>query len=160
MICRKKLYSLAIPSNLQIISTDTAYIFSNTIGEAIQYKPHISLHKLKIRHIRQMAKQTLCANSSAPVQFVKSFKSEHPVTLFTWEELQEGCEVKWKSLSHVRLFATPRTIQSMEILQARILEWVAFLFSRGSNQGSNPGLPYCRWILYQLSHKGSPQERW
>ena len=23
-------------------------------------------------------------------------------------------------------------------------------------QGSNPGLPYCRRILYQLSHKGSP----
>ena len=23
-------------------------------------------------------------------------------------------------------------------------------------QGSNPGLPRCRWILYQLSHKGSP----
>ena len=23
-------------------------------------------------------------------------------------------------------------------------------------QGSNPGLPYCTWILYQLSHKGSP----
>ena len=23
-------------------------------------------------------------------------------------------------------------------------------------QGSNPGLPHCRWILYQLSHKGSP----
>ena len=22
--------------------------------------------------------------------------------------------------------------------------------------GSNPGLPHCRWILYQLSHKGSP----
>ena len=21
-------------------------------------------------------------------------------------------------------------------------------------QGSNPGLPHCRWILYQLSHKG------
>ena len=25
-------------------------------------------------------------------------------------------------------------------------------------QGSNPGLPHCRWILYQLSHKGSPQK--
>ena len=24
-------------------------------------------------------------------------------------------------------------------------------------QGSNPGLPHCRWILYQLSHKGSPE---
>ena len=25
-----------------------------------------------------------------------------------------------------------------------------------STQGLNPGLPHCRWILYQLSHKGSP----
>ena len=24
-------------------------------------------------------------------------------------------------------------------------------------QGCNPGLPHCRWILYQLSHKGSPR---
>ena len=41
----------------------------------------------------------------------------------------------------------------------RILEWVAFPSSRGifSTQGSNPGLPHCRWILYQLSHKGSPR---
>ena len=43
--------------------------------------------------------------------------------------------------SHVRLFAIPWTIArqaplSMEILQARILEWVAMPFSRGSsNQG-------------------------
>ena len=42
------------------------------------------------------------------------------------------------------------------ILQARILEWVAFPFSRGS-QGSNLGLLHCRRILYQLSHQGSPR---
>ena len=24
-------------------------------------------------------------------------------------------------------------------------------------QELNPGLPYCRWILYQLSHQGSPR---
>ena len=24
-------------------------------------------------------------------------------------------------------------------------------------QGSNPGLPHCRWIVYQLGHKGSPR---
>ena len=24
-------------------------------------------------------------------------------------------------------------------------------------QGSNPGLPHCRWILFQLSHQGSPR---
>ena len=26
-------------------------------------------------------------------------------------------------------------------------------------QGSNPGLPHCPWILYHLSHQGSPVER-
>ena len=24
-------------------------------------------------------------------------------------------------------------------------------------QGSNPGLPHCRWVLHQLSHKGRPK---
>ena len=45
------------------------------------------------------------------------------------------------------------------ILQARMLEWVAFPFSKGifPTQGSNPGLPHCRQIVYQLSHKGSPR---
>ena len=44
------------------------------------------------------------------------------------------------------------------ILQAGILEGVAFPFSRESTtQGLNWGLPHCRRILYQLSHKGSPQ---
>jgi len=40
------------------------------------------------------------------------------------------------------------------ILQDRILQWLAFPFS---TQGLNPGLPHCRWILYQLSQKGSPR---
>ena len=44
------------------------------------------------------------------------------------------------------------------ILQARILEWIAFPFSRGSSptQGSNPGLPHYRQIHYQLSYQGDP----
>ena len=46
----------------------------------------------------------------------------------------------------------------MGIFQARILERVAISFSRGifPTQGSNPGLPRCRQILYCLSHQGSP----
>ena len=44
------------------------------------------------------------------------------------------------------------------ILQARIMQWIAFPFSRiFPTQGSNTGLPRCRQILYQLSHKGSPR---
>ena len=56
-------------------------------------------------------------------------------------------------------FATPWTVAhqaplSVGILQARILEWVAMPFSRGTflTQGSNLGLLHCRWILYHLSH--------
>ena len=41
------------------------------------------------------------------------------------------CEA-WKSLSHIWLFVTPWPVHG--ILQARILEWVAFPFSMGSSQ--------------------------
>ena len=63
----------------------------------------------------------------------------------------------WKSLSHVRLFATcglysPRNslgqntgVGSLSVLQGIL-----------PTQGSNSGLLHCEWILYQLSHKGSP----
>ena len=42
------------------------------------------------------------------------------------------------------------------ILQARIPEWVAILFSRGSfpTQGLSLGFLHCRQILYCLSHQG------
>ena len=43
------------------------------------------------------------------------------------------------------------------IFQAIVLEWIAISFSRGifPTQGSNPGLPHCRQMLYHLSHQGS-----
>ena len=42
------------------------------------------------------------------------------------------------------------------ILQARILDWVAIPFFRGpSHPVIKPGLPHCRWILYQLSYQES-----
>ena len=41
------------------------------------------------------------------------------------------------------------------ILQARILEWVAISFSRGSSWLRDSTL-HCRQILYCLSHQGSP----
>ena len=48
------------------------------------------------------------------------------------------------------------------ILQARILELVAVPLSRGifPTQGSNPGLPHWRQILYCLSHQGIFPEFW
>ena len=45
-----------------------------------------------------------------------------------------GYKWKWKSLSLVWLFATPIDYTVKGILQARILGWVAFPFSKGSSQ--------------------------
>ena len=66
-------------------------------------------------------------------------------------------QVKWKSLSPVQLFAIPRTIPSMEFPgQNTGMGSRSLLQGIFPNQGSNTGLLHCRWILYQLSHKGSP----
>ena len=67
------------------------------------------------------------------------------------------CKYKaiWKSFSRVWLFVTPWTIQSMEF--SRTEHWIGYLFpSTGffPTQGLNTGLPHCRQILYQPSHKG------
>ena len=47
-----------------------------------------------------------------------------------------------------------------EIFQARILEWVAISFSRGSSwpRDQTPDLLHCRQILYRLNYKGSPED--
>ena len=53
----------------------------------------------------------------------------------------------------------PQGLYVHGILQARILEWVAFLFSRGSSQPRAWTQVSCTacGILCQLSHKGSPK---
>ena len=46
------------------------------------------------------------------------------------------------------------------IFQARVLEWVAISFSRGSSQPRvRTGLPHCRHTLYRMSHQGSPMTK-
>ena len=66
---------------------------------------------------------------------------------------------QWKSLV-VSDSLRPQDYTVNGILQARILGWVAFSLLQGifPTQGLNPGLLHCSWILYQLSHKGSPGE--
>ena len=66
--------------------------------------------------------------------------------------------LKWMSLSRVWLFATPCTIQSMEF--SRLEYWsgsLSLLQGIFPTQELNQGLLHRRWILYQLSHKGSPR---
>ena len=50
------------------------------------------------------------------------------------------------------------TIQSMKFSRPEYWSGLAFHFQGiFPIQGSNPGLPHCRQILYQLSHKQSPR---
>jgi hypothetical protein len=66
-------------------------------------------------------------------------------------------KVKWNSLSCVWLFVTPWTILSMEFSRQNTGVGCRFLLQGIIPiQGSNPGIPHCRLILYLLSHKGSP----
>ena len=56
------------------------------------------------------------------------------VAFVTWRYSRFLCYLseRWQSLSCVRLFVNPWTVHG--ILQSRILEWVAFPFSRGSSK--------------------------
>ena len=72
-----------------------------------------------------------------------------------------------KSLSRVRLFATPWTVayQVSQFMGFSRQEYWGKSTGVGCHfllqgifptQGSNPGLPHCRQMLYRLSYQGSP----
>ena len=64
---------------------------------------------------------------------------------------------------YIWLFATPWTIACQVLCtwnspgQNTWASSQSLLQGIFSIQGSNPGLPHCRWILYCLSHQGSPK---
>ena len=64
--------------------------------------------------------------------------------------------MKWKLLSHVRLFVTCGLVH--RILQARILEWVAFPFSRDlPNPEIEPGCPALQADSLPAEPQGKPK---
>ena len=66
---------------------------------------------------------------------------------------------KWKSLSLVQLFGDPMGLYSPRnsLGQNTGMGNLSLLQGIFPTQGLKPGMPHCRWILYQLSHKGSPR---
>ena len=86
----------------------------------------------------------------------------HTALLDNHSVLDFSIFVKVKVTQSCPAFCDPMDYTVHGILQARILEWLAIPFSRGSfqprdrTQVSNPGLPHCRRTLYQLGQQGSP----
>ena len=72
-----------------------------------------------------------------------------------WVSIQK---VKVKVAQSCLTLCDPMDYTVHGILQAKILEWVAFPFSRGSSppRDRTQVSRHCRRVLYQLSHKGSP----
>ena len=66
--------------------------------------------------------------------------------------------MKVKDAHSCPILCNPMDYTVHGILQARILEWVAFPFSRGlSNPGTKPGSPALQVDSYCQSHQGSPR---
>ena len=88
-------------------------------------------------------------------------KSERilPPALFFFLRTYPHFFMKVKVAQSCPTLCDPMDYTVHEILQARILEWVAVPFSRGSSQpGIEPRPPALQadFFFYQLSHKGSP----
>ena len=86
-----------------------------------------------------------------------------PSPAFKKHTIETSLVVQWlkkkKSCSVVSYSLWPHGLHSPWNSPGQNTGVVAFPFSRGifPTQGWNPGLPHCRRILYQLSHKGIPQ---
>ena len=72
------------------------------------------------------------------VWFMKNESESHSAVSKSLQP--HGLYSPWNSLGH------NTGVGSLSLLQG--------IFT---TQGSNSGLPHCRWILYQLSHKGRPR---
>ena len=101
------------------------------------------------------------------VQLVKAMV--FPVVVYgceTWTI--KKAEVKWSEVAQL----CPTLGNPMEcslpgssvhgIFQAIVMEWIATSLLQGIflTQGSNPGLPHCRQMLYRLNHQGKKAEHW
>ena len=108
---------------------------------------------LKLVSILRHKSWVLCENSVSSQYF-------QPIILASIDCLNQlsGCAVLYLVAQSCPTLCDPmgtarQALLSMGTLQARILEWVA-MPPRGifPTQGSNPGLPHCRQILYHLNH--------
>ena len=84
--------------------------------------------------------------------FGKSLSDSEPYLSLFWNE-SESRSIVSNSLQP-RVLHSPRNSlgQNTGLASLSLLQ-VIF-----PTQGWNPGLPHCRWILYYLSHKGSPPQ--
>ena len=96
--------------------------------------------------------------SALKMKYIWIFMDACPIFWVTFKILPfTQWKWKWKSLScdSLRLHGLYRPWNSPD--QNSGVGSLSLLQGIFPTQGLNPGLPHCRWILYQLSHKRSPR---
>ena len=84
--------------------------------------------------------------------YAHTFEGNKGRVSLCWKESEsESCSIVSYSLRPHGLYPWNSPGQSTEVGSLSLLQGIF------PTQGMNPGLPHCRWILYQLSHKGSPK---
>ena len=73
-----------------------------------------------------------------------------------WLSESESCSVMSNSLRFHGLYS-PWNFPGQNTGVGSLSLFQGIFSTKWSTQGSNPGLPHCKWILYQLSHKRSPR---
>ena len=101
-------------------------------------------------YVTQTIRESIC------IQFTENFFTQHFLMHCFWKFYIYNIHSESESCSVMSDSFDPMDYIVHGILQARILKWEALLLQAiFPNQGLNPGVSHCRWILYQLSHQGS-----
>ena len=140
-------------------SAKTIICFLRAVQRSSSWKYHIIFNQQLIMDCSQSFVSINWASVTIFAVDLVGYMDKFICSWNSWMRSYWGLYRKWKLLSNVQLFATPWTIYS---------PWNSPGWNTGvgnhsllqgifPTQGSNPGLPHCRQILYQLSHQGSPR---
>ena len=118
------------------------------------YKNVWTTKKILLKHLLHIIWFKMKRELKCVVKIINLWIDSKVLKENSWDFLNiesESCWVLFNSLQH-ELYSPWNSLDRN--IRISILSLLQGIFP---TQGLNPGLLHCRWILYQLSHKGSPR---
>ena len=131
---------------MQLLPSSISWIFQ---FPEVKFCPHqtLSPHPSSSPHLQPWTSSHVLSDSMNLTFLRVLYKWYQTVSVWTYYESESiSCSVVSDSLWPWNSPGQNTGVGSLSLLQG--------IFP---TQGSNPGLPHCRWILYQLSHRGNPR---
>ena len=133
----------------------SAWRFLEKIKTELPYNPAISPVGFYSKKIKTAIPKDICTFMFTAVLFTIAKTWKQRTCPLVDERIKQMW--RWKSFSHVWLFVTLWNSPWDSPGQNTRVGSLSLLQGIFPTQGSNPGLPHYRRILYQLSHQGSPR---